>query len=283
MLDENAPEEDGEIVGLYREQDIARAERVFSSFRHADGLEQKAALKSAEHQALSAQAPFTRNNPPTFLNGMPGNQQQVLPGQEIQVANWVGEDAEATAVDCLFGPVDQFPPLTPGGVQYRPYGVVLFGTKGMSLRAEVDIGRGVQFTVPAASVQLLVALEAQTPLLPGTQPLKMTGMLAFNVVTHQQPVTRTIFGELDASTSSDLIPIPAFARSLTLQRNNSLADVHISVINYTGTGITSFDRAASASETTMDPIPLAGEAAYIQLTETAGVGTFYRLIFNLAF
>lgn len=274
----------GHIRPVDSQDDLEVAVRVMNGLHNADQLEQKAGLRVAKAQALHDQAHFIRTNPPTFgQTGILGNQKEVLPGQEVEVANWVGPDADTGPIDVLFGPVDQFPPSAPGGTNYRPYGVVIFGTTGMSLRAEVDIGRGVQFTIPAASAQLLVALESSI-IIPGvTVPLKLSGMLSRNVITHQQPVTRTVYvDDLIVGATVD-ITIPAFARSFSILKANAGSNITASVLNYTGTGLFAVNRPAAAFETFMDPIPLPGNAAYMQVSNGGGVGTFLTIVFNLAF
>jgi hypothetical protein len=159
------------------------------------------------------------------LQGTLGGQQQVTPGNNAQVAMWGGADAETLPVTVIFAPVQQVNTFfgAPGVNALRPYGIIQFGTRGFLTKAEVDIGRGCQFTVNASQVSLQVGLEGPAPgetPAPNTSML-LSGMLSFYTTTHRPPVTRTIARPFypDSSTPSEIFFIPPFARGVMLLAN----------------------------------------------------------------
>lgn len=266
--------------------DLELADHIAANMYTADSLTQKAALRNAKHDTLGQQAPFVRIVPPSILKGTLGGQQQVAHGQNAQVALWGGEDAETTAVSVCFAPVQQIAstPLdaVPVNDAFRPYGIVQFGTRGFLVKAEVDIGTGVQFSVPASMVSLQVALEPQpsgSTLAPGN--MKLAGMLSFLPVTHTPNVTRTVYVDSLAAGNPETIRIPPFSRNFTLFRFATATDsISYRVLDSNGFGI--YDDTFAAGSAMSAPVPLSGDAVYIRLT-TAAVSTNVRAVFGLAF
>ncbi len=101
----------------------------------------------------------------SVLRGLLGSQINMNPNlQPATVAYWVGNDeSETLPVTVTFGTPQTLNQLqTINRLTARPYGIVQFGSRDMLLQAEVDIGRGTQFTVHGSSVTLQVAMDKAT-------------------------------------------------------------------------------------------------------------------------
>lgn len=282
LLPSEREELEGE--GVFAQDDLEMADEVARNMYAADSLTQKAAFRNLKHETLNDQAPFVRIVPPSVLKGTLGGQQQVAQGQNAQVALWGGEDAETTAVSVVFAPVQQIASAPDSGSPYDPffpYGIVQFGTRGFLVKAEVDIGLGVQFTVPASMVSLQVALEPQPA--GSVRPvgsMKLAGMLSFLPVTHTPNLTRTLSGS-PVNGNPDVLYIPPFSRNFVLLRDVTASQLSFQVLNSRGAVIYSQDFAAGTAMS--QPVVLSTDAVALRLLSTNVANVAVRAVFGLAF
>jgi len=279
---------------VFGEDTLDRADRAQ---RRApdDSLAQKSLIRQGVWSDLQKIAPFERINPPSVLQGTVGGQQSVLPGENKQVAFWSGVDAETLPVTITFSPVDvlqKVDELTSFSNKGRPYGIVQFGTRGMLVKAFVDIGRGCQFTVNASEVTLQVACETLFSPTSVGRPFKLAGMLSFYPTTHTAPITRTVvLRNADISVNIGPQIIPPFARGVQVLAavggatvGNSPA-VRVSFVNANGTLIQAYTYPATVAGLPVLPtgfIPIPNGADVINLfsdAPTSGVVIIYELAF----
>lgn len=267
--------------GVFTEDDLEQADWLSRKMGNADSLTQKVALRNQRHADLSSVAPFARSNPPSVLAGTLGGQQSVMAGQQIQVANWGGDDAETTCVTVTLGPVQPINVQIPhAGQLFRPYGIVQFGTRGFMVKAEVDIGAGCQFTVTGSSVTVQVALPLDNTTDPANvTTMKLTGMLSFQQIFRTTPITRTLYLFNDVSPTTNYI-IPAFAKELTLWKQLQADDYSIVVRSANGSASQALQVGAGDVMTT--PMLLAGEAYSVDVTANGGSNNRGSLIFGLS-
>lgn len=260
------------------ELDIADRIMGASPMGHT-GLEGKVSLRDQKWQNLHSVAPWSRINPPSALRGTLGGQQQVVAGQKLIVANWAADDdAEALPVTITMAPVEQVNPSgAHSGQNFSPYGIVQFGTRGFSVLAEVDIGKGVQFTVGASAVSVQVALPTDNAAPANQTTMKLAGMLSFYPVTRTVPVTRTIrTSTFDASRS---YLIPAFSKSFTFWRVEQGSTVTLDVIDANSIIIQKIVVLPNTQQQV--PVMLPTDAVSVLMSEDAV--THGRLIFELTF
>jgi hypothetical protein len=128
---------------------------------------------------------------------------------------------------------------------------------------------------------LQLALEATTP--KTTTKMKLTGMLSFKPCVRTTPITRTVYiNALAGAGGLSSTPIPPFAKNVRILRRDSTNAMIIVLVRYTAQDIVTFARAASAQETAMDPIPLPGNAAYLQIQNNGALASDVAVIYELA-
>lgn len=275
----------------------------------ADQLQHFAQMRRVKHGLLNQQAPFARTNPPSILKGSLGNQAQLavsfssgqvppwspVGSQEsrvaapVQLANWVGEDAETTDITITVAPVF-FTPTRTTTIQPRPYAVIEFGTRGSLAQFEVDVGRGVQLTVTGSSATVTGGLESPTNLVVIPNPgedfseFAMMGMISFKPVTHRPPLTRTRYGASTAGGSSYRFRVPPFARSLRFWRDAIGVTAYRLEFEGLGSG-SEYEVTVAAGAALLNEIPLATGVEFINVVRTdADPGAnFETFIFDLAF
>jgi len=255
---------------------------------HGDDFNRDFLLSGKEQAELQAAAPFARTNPVSVLQGILGGTANVTQGTSVNIARWEGADAETTAVTVTLGPVETVPNLDgiDANTLFRPYGIIQWGTRGFPVTAQVDIGRGCQFTINASFVNLSLAMEANTALPNGF--LGLTGLLSYQPCVRTQNLTRSLYvdGLANGGTTTDLV-IPRFAKQFTLWRSDARNAIGIVVEGYAGSFSTiySFTRAAAATvaETAaMTPLPLTGDSVYLRLTNAGSSSTNIVVVFDLA-
>jgi hypothetical protein len=284
-------EDDEDIVGGDSPDKLESADFIARKYDGADGLVQKVKLREHGWKGLNDVAKFARINPPSVMQGSLGGYQIVRSDnvKPIQVAMWGGDDEETLPITVTFMPVEQIQVagVTPLQSQARPFGVVKFGTRAMVAEAQVDIGKGCQFTVSGAFCTLEVGVDL--PDVAVVTSMKLGGMLSFYPVVRTTPVTRTVYVSV-AATDFQTFPIPAFAKNVTLVAVENIAGpppsigaYQIQVQDSTGTEIYSKFFAAGAA--VISSIPLSDDAATIAIkTGFAGSqGVSGRLIFELSF
>lgn len=276
-------QDEAERDALYTPDRFDIADATANLAVSADALDKKVAARHEEWQQLDGTAAFVRSNPPSVLTGILGNQGEVEPGGDlVDVANWVGEDAETTAVTITVAPTIGILPVP--SPLWRPYCKVIWGTKGMSSEVEVDVGLGVQFTLAASSVRVLVGLDSN-PTGSTTTPLTIMGMLSFGTVAPaNRTLTRTRYLDAAANTPdpASFVRVPAFGKDLMIVRGGvgGTYPYTANMIDFNGNNIYDYVQAVNTFQSV--PIPLAPDIYQVALTNDLPGTNTARLIFGLA-
>ncbi len=253
-----------------------------------DDLARDAILQEVAHRNLAEQAPFTRDNPVSILQGVLGTQIGLTVGQPpVQVASWQGADAETRTISCMFSQVNQIIPNAgvPGQIPapIRSYGIVQFGTRGWLTSVEVDIGPGCQFAIPASQVLLQVALEdtRNTPVAADIYPtVQMTGMLSTQVTVRTVPITRTKYLDNVTIGTTRQVIVPPFAKKLWVVRNpRATSGYNLSLMDSTLTTLEIFTVAAGADQSQAYILP--GDCAEVIFAPLTNDVSAARLVFEL--
>ena len=242
-----------------------------------DDFDQMAQMQRGQHEALSQQALWTRNTPPSVLDSVLGGGALVKRGDpSATVARWTGPDAETCPVTVTLSAVKNANDIV--GI-YLPIAILQWGTRDQLNRAEIDFGRGVQFTIGASSVVLSVMLDPDST---GTAALDLAGMLSFNPCVRTEAVTRTMYFSLAGASIVSRFLIPQFAKSFTVWRSDATAVLNIRLHSYSSTVLYSILRPAegTAAESFMNTFPLPGDIA--SMTLSVGAATDLHVVFNLA-
>jgi hypothetical protein len=253
-------------------------------------LDQMLALREMQqHQLQNSGAggsatPYARINPPTTIKGINGNQIICAPGElPKQIVNWPGEDIEAQPCTMTVAPVTPFVnKKAAGNFSYRPYAIVQWGSKGVLVKAEVDILRGCQFTIGASAVIANVAIEsAAADGYTEVEPQSITAMLSWWPIVRTAPLTRTRFAHIGpfplASTAQFLLP--PFAKNVFVTRNDSTKGITITVAGLGGVTIYTF--AVAGGTVLYDPLPLPDDTESV-FVGGAGADLQVRAIFGLS-
>ena len=242
LLPSEREEQEEDVVGVYEgTDDTDLAQQIKDAYPTADDLTHKSLLRAKKQANINAAAPFTSTNPVSVLSGTLGGQLTVNsglgggigvatpPGSPAQTANWVGDDSETCPITITLAPVQQIGTFTlstrrPGA---RPYAIIQFGTRGMMVQAQVDIGTGCQLTVSGSSCTVQVALDGYTAGadIPLNDQISMilAGMIsAFNPIFRTAPLTRTIYFD-GADAAAGIATVPPFAKNVKFWRNDSTA------------------------------------------------------------
>jgi hypothetical protein len=251
-----------------------------------DDLAAEEMLQTERRRSITAQATVS-GNPASALKNMMGSTATVrsgaTPTDAPTVALWNADsDAESRAVGVTFSmlPVSiQF-----GAFDVKPFGVVRWGCRGVSALAEVDIGTGCRFAVEGSQVSLQVGVDAAVaPANPCS--LIMSGMLSFSPVMRPTPITRTVYIESVAPSSTTAgTPIKPFAKSVSFWRA-ALSTGPI-VLHFRNSALQDLYTVSIAANAVLtDPVPLANDVTQIAVENQDGINTLQhaRLIFNLSF
>lgn len=190
-------------------------DRMATFAAEGDEFDEMASAKAAEAAGEEAKAPYSRITPPSAKHSVLGNTQLISSGQNLlELANWHGSDLETMPVTITLG--SALPPgvLSYGSLQdFTPYAVVRWGTRGIFCTAEIDVGRGVQFSVAASSVIVQAGLEVANPdLAPGS--LLLSAMLGFYATQKTVPMTRTRTIRILSNITPVEVVIPPFAKTI---------------------------------------------------------------------
>lgn len=283
------------------------AQQVKNMNPRADQLQHFATLRKVKHQMLDSQAPFIRNNPPSILKGALGNITDIGLGAGgalvpqgstsslavyrmplVQVANWSGDDAETLPITVTFAQNTTQLLGTPTA-PVRPFGIIQFGTRAISVTAEIDIGSGVQFTVNASAITLQVGIETRSDLVFPSgvtffAQTKLAGMISFHPTTHALPVTRTRYiDEIVAGATTATVSVPLFARSLIFMHGFTATAAYLLTF-YDSLAFPVYSYPILANSYPLDPIPLSTDVVAVKVARTdGGAAGNERLIFGLAF
>lgn len=272
---------DGDLVGSPDELDIA-AQVSAETGTPSTGLLHKVSLRERAWEQAGKLAPYVRVNPQSANKGTLGGQQRVfLNGPAIQVAWWAADtDTETTAVTITLAPVEQVLTTIQASKTFRPIGIIQFGTRGFSVKAEVDIVTGTQFTVNASSVILQVGFDSSTAGDPASDNMLLAGMLSFLPTTRPTIVTRTKYLDNPGAGVTSLIPVPPFANNAIFWRDPLGEAVTLKFLDKGGDILYTFVLAGGSVMAT--PIAIAGDVVNIAVTDTGGAGIVRgRMIFGL--
>jgi hypothetical protein len=279
MADDEVVAAEEAVFGGEDRLDIA--DRIAASSYHMDSLAQKVVQRGEEWHRLNQQSPFIRTNPVSVLNGILGNQIILESGQQGDVANWEGDDAETGPVTVVLGPSNQTLGPMPQTSPARAYAIVRFGTKGFSTAVEVDVGLGCQFTVNASAVRVTIVMPTA---LSGhlANRIPVTGMLSFRAPLRTTPITRTIYWDDPIIQPNEArILVPPFAKKMTVVTQWT-TPYKLTVFDTTGALARSwgFDRAAS---TEFPTVILPGDAAFVAVkaADVLGIQNL-KFVFELA-
>lgn len=282
-------EEDEHVGVVYAGTDrFDIADRIAGSAVEMDSLSRKVLQRNEEWQQLKDLAPFQRTNPVSVLNGILGNQIILDSGEQGDVANWEGEDAETCPVTVVLGPSNNTLTFSATGANTitpaRPYAIVRFGTKGFSSTVEVDIGAGCQFTVNASAVRVTLVMPAALTGLNANR-IPLTGMLSFNAPLRTTPITRTVYDDqtvVNLGHSATAV-VPAFAKTLVVRTPNWADTWQLTLFDTAGSPVGTFTKAASSHEME-NPILLSPDVAYCSVSANGGAGWSggTRFVFELS-
>lgn len=251
-----------------------------------DDLARDAILQQRQHAALSAQAPFVRTNPSSLLQGILGTQQTVYTGanlaptqpRQVDLARWIGETEEATSVTITLSPVAPVEVQSGLVTPLLPYGIVEFGSRDSLVTVEVDILKGVQFTVGASYVVVKAALEESLDL--GIRGMTVAGMLSFAPTVRTDSLQRTLYRQTDLAIGDTAVfTVPQFAKDVRLWRSPATSSATIAFRDSNGN--LSYDYALAAGSYMLDPLPLTGDIAEIDVTPGDAIMSQIRLVFDL--
>lgn len=275
----------GDVSEDFYEDDLESAASIQQSMPFADDLTQKAQIRDGKHEKLNEEAPFVRNNPVSVLKGTLGGQQVVSSDFDApnnsQVALWQGDDAETCPVNVTFAPVQQLVTVAAGSGlaanALRPYGIVKFGTRAMTVDVEVDILKGCQFTVGASLVALQVALD-KVPQGSTGATMKLMGMLSFHAPQRTTDITRTKYVDNLTAATQENIVIPPFAKTVQVLHGDPTQVVFVGFIDANDVTVVLLTFVAGV---VMQPVLIPGDAVQIYVYCAGGANSF-RAIFGLS-
>jgi hypothetical protein len=245
-----------------------------------DTLAQEAIFADRHRAALARDAAFVRNVPKSITTAMLGQQVQVnSDGTTKQVVYWQGATEETLPVTVAISPISTS--INAGGLTglAQPFAKVTFGTMNGVHTFFVDIGTGIQFTVPASSITVDVGLETQTGI--RSSSMLIAGAISFHPTVRTSPLTRTVY--VDPIPNGDaIIQVPPFARRVIFYRNP--ATTAITAFNFVDTfSRVVYQTALAASAQFTDPIWLSTDVTSVDIFAADGTGSSHlRAIFELA-
>jgi hypothetical protein len=251
-----------------------------------DDLAREQIFRDRAHDTLHEAANFVRSAPVSVLKGNLGQTAQVKSGAPtVEVARWQGDDAESMHVACTFSAVPSGFATPNAASDFRPYGVVLWGTRGMLTNAvEVDLvgdGNGATFMVSGSQVLLQVGVDAQFPGLNPTS-LIIGGMLSFSGQYRQTPLTRTQYVDVAtaAGATTAFLQIKPWARRVWVFRTDAAQSIDIQFQN---AGVGAVYTVSVAANTNMtQPVPISGDVTHLKIKNTgAGSISAMRIVYEL--
>lgn len=252
-----------------------------------DDLAAHAIMQGVARNSLAQEAPFTRDNPPTATNALLGGQCTIQAGQDpVEIARWSGNDAETTNITITLG---QFQLASTRQsdfhkpIQARPYAIVQWGTRGLSMKAFVDAMAGTQFTIGASYVSLSMAMQPLQDYPSNTAvavPLLLSGMLSFRTIERQTPLTYTYYND-NFVTSVPNIPVPAFAKTFTLYWDEGGAGTVDISMEDVGNTLVATAKGLSSDAAQAKTILIPDNVTKLAPSNIVGVGGHVQVIFGL--
>lgn len=286
-----------DVDELRRGDDLELADAVAQEADFAgDDLARKAALRKARLGNLAEVAPFTNQNPPSVLSGTVGNSATVKPGQLVEVANFQTDDAHSTTLSIVVAPVQQqattnqdfvtAPSALGAGLGNRAFARIKFGNRGFAVAAFVDIGVGQQLDVSGSMCTVEVGLKVNPNIT--TSPMQLAGMIgAYKPIMRTAPLTFTLYADDTGAVSTNLYPIPPFAKKVWFIKQTQSDVVTLEIVNFAHSPPGNFQyiptpAATIPANTQMsgDPIILPADAIAISAA-TAAANAEGRFVFEL--
>lgn len=230
------------------------------------------------HSKMKARAPWSRINPESSYSALLGGQQSILPGQApIMVARWEGENVEACPVSVVLSPTQGVNPATQApGNPYRPFARIQFGTRDSLSTVDIDLGSGVQFTLPASVIYVYLGLDANSVI--GSS---LTAGIGFYTIERSTQIHRTSYIDGQAPTAGGdvTVPRPSFAQSVSFYRTDHAAAYTLLFLDVTGQPVYTVTLAGGADF--LAPIELAGDVMAVKVQYAGAATSNSRLIWNL--
>jgi hypothetical protein len=279
---------------IYSGDELDDADRAHRQLPPGSGdLEHKALLRKMKQVAAGQVAPLSNTNPSAVFNaGVLGNQATVSPGDLQQVVNFQSDDSETTTLALVIAPVQQqvttdldfvSDPLLLGPVLgNRPYARVQFGNRGFSQFAYIDIGTGAQLTVSGSMVTVEVGLKVNPNI--ATAAMQLAGMISsFKPIMRTSPLTFTLYADDGGVVSTNIYPVPPFAKRVTFIKQNIADVVTLKFLNFFETPPGNFEYPWSTIATNAqqaDPILLPNDVFAVSATNANG-NAQGRFVFEL--
>lgn len=252
-----------------------------------DDLDAMFHKKVLEEEDAKSVAPFATINPPSWDRGVLGGEVTILPNEAPKdVVYWPGDDRETIPITVSLQPL--LPALVGGAldpsqgsggaiVVSKPFAIVKWGTKNGQMQAEIDIGRGVEFTIAASSVYVLVGVDYSTA------ACTIRGAISFYAATRTQPACRTKYingiNTLAAGASVSIFR-PDFASTInSFWRSNPLDQWLLQFFD--GAGNLIHTRVVAPSTYLETPIVLPNDFSYVTVTNQSQNQGRARLVFGL--
>ena len=202
--------------------------------------------------------------------------------QEATALLWQGEKKEAQAVTVDVGVLSAaaFQTAT------RPYGVVTYGSDGVTTSARFDIMSGSRFTVVGNYVSVVLGMDQFLQLNPQTGKNFDQGVMSFGAslgffaAPSIAPVMSTIYVDDLAPGNSPMYPRPAKSVAL-LPPQSSTFGSNVTMFFMSSTGLTLYQLTFNVGNVIV-PIPLSGDVAFIEIQNNDLANRSYRLPFQLA-
>lgn len=204
--------------------------------------------------------------------------------QSQTLALWQGEKHEAQAITVDIGLVR--PVLADSNpVSNRPYGLISYGSEGVIINVEVDIGLGMRATVVGSYVSVLVGMDAPLQDNPSIDrvgvAMTIAASIGFFAAPSLAPVIRTRYIDgLDTNATSDFIPRPNKSVLLLPPQSN----IPGGTADYKFYDVTQTQVLYSLTLTNGalgNPIPLTDDIVFVTVKNNSAKGRF-RLPFQLA-
>jgi hypothetical protein len=174
----------------------------------------------------------------------------------------------------------------------NPIAVLEWGCGGVSSRAEIDFRNGLAINVIASWLRLRAFVEG--PVKTGSFPYVLAGFVGPGTAKPNNAQRTMALGALDNGSTSGMLTVPRFAKSVQLCGANNAGDAYVGTIqffrstlgpaDYGGVPVAAFLFAGNAANAI--PVPVPNGAYYFNVISGIGFGTgtinSHNAIFDLA-
>jgi hypothetical protein len=272
-----------------------RQARVTPEGHVVEELDGMAEQREAERRREDAQVPRVLITPPSARKGVLGGSANMKNGAPAQrLIHWFADRLdEAIPLSICVAPItsdvngnfstasatSSSNAISGAGAQNRPYANIYWmGGRGVPMQAQVDVRKGVQFTVHGTFVAVDVGLDAGN----ANGSMDIGAWLSFYSISRPSLMTRTIFIDALANAGTQTVVIPSFAVSLLpLQSSTTTANIQMNFRDKNGTLIQRSDLLAPGTQ--RSPIPLPDDAYDVVFTNNDTVAVTARAMFELCF